>query len=349
MSAGSRGSAPRVVGLRQRLHELAPEHPRQRVHREQEVARALGFDPVRVAVGIAAQRPAGHQRMHVQVASQVLRPGVQHQREGADAAQPARVGGELGERGGRALHQRVVDPARVHRGQRVELVRQREHQVAVRHVEQLGQPRRAPGIARTGLALRAMPIAARVPAPRLGTAAVAAQALAAQCRRAAARRWRARRVPARVLRRVRAQISRPEVPQHLGQRGGHGRLSASRDGRQRRQQRQRLAPGAVGQVRPRQVQVARGGADVAVAEPLLQAVQVHAGFEQVGGIAVAQGVDAAVLGDARGVAGARYQRWAAVTCSGRAGIVRGAEQPLARLAGATSARSSASRSSASGT
>ena len=31
----------------------------------------------------------------------------------ADAAQPARVGGELGERRGHAAHQRVVDPARV--------------------------------------------------------------------------------------------------------------------------------------------------------------------------------------------------------------------------------------------
>ena len=49
------------------------------------------------AASAPAQRPAGHQRVHVQVATQVLRPGVQHQREGADAAEPARVGGELGQ------------------------------------------------------------------------------------------------------------------------------------------------------------------------------------------------------------------------------------------------------------
>ena len=132
----------------------------------------------------------------MQVTAQVLRPGVQHQREGADAAQPARVGGELGERGGRALHQRVVDPARVHTGQRVELVRQREDQVAVRHVEQLGQPRRAPGIAGAALALRAVPVAARVPAPLLGARnrrSAAAGRPAPACGR---RRWRARHAPA---------------------------------------------------------------------------------------------------------------------------------------------------------
>ena len=85
------------------------------------------------------QCAAGHQRMHMEVAAQILRPGVQHQREGADAAEPARVGGELAERRGHALHQRVVHPARMELRQVVELVRQREDQVAVRHRQQLGQ------------------------------------------------------------------------------------------------------------------------------------------------------------------------------------------------------------------
>jgi len=69
------------------------------------------------------------------------------------------------------------------------------------------------------------------------------------------------------------------------------------------------------------VQVARGGADVVVAQPLLQAVQIDAGLQQMGGVAMAQAVDAAVpaLGllhmQRPGLAGAR------------------AEQPLARPAG----------------
>jgi hypothetical protein len=67
--------------------------------------------------------------MPVQVTAQVLHPGVQHQREGADAAQPARIGRELRQRGSGALHQLLVPPARVVGGQRVRLVRQREDPV----------------------------------------------------------------------------------------------------------------------------------------------------------------------------------------------------------------------------
>ena len=124
--------------------------PLQRVHREQEVARTPGFDPRASTL----HRPTRHQRIPMQVTPQFLRPRVQQQREGTDAAEPARVGGEPGQRGRRALHQRVADPAWVHAGQRIHLVRQREHQVAVRHVEQLGQPRGAPGIAVDALAGR---------------------------------------------------------------------------------------------------------------------------------------------------------------------------------------------------
>ena len=56
--------------------------------------------------------------------------------------------------------------------------------------------------------------------------------------------------------------------------------------------------GPVGHARSRQMQVARRGADVAVTQPLLQAVQIEAGLQQVGGIAVAQRVDAPLLGNA---------------------------------------------------
>jgi hypothetical protein len=91
-------------------------------------------------VAALVQAAAGHQRVHVDVAAQVLRPGVQHQREGAGGAQPAGVGGELAQRGRHALHQRAVHPAVIAAGQAVEGVRQREHQVAVRHRQQLRQP-----------------------------------------------------------------------------------------------------------------------------------------------------------------------------------------------------------------
>ena len=162
----------------------------------------------------------------MRVQPQVLRPGVQHQSEAADAAQPARVGGELSERGRRALHQRVVHPARVCAGQRVELVRQREHQVAVRHVEQLAQARGAPGVALAALALRAVAVATRMPVPLLGPAVATAQQLPAQCRRATTDDGAPHARPRRAQR-VCTEVGRAEVAQHLGQRGGHAkRLSA---------------------------------------------------------------------------------------------------------------------------
>ena len=54
-------------------------------------------------------------------------------------------------------------------------------------------------------------------------------------------------------------------------------------------------------VAARQMQIAHGGRDVAVAQQALNGGQVHAGFEQMGGKAVAQRVNAAFTGDAGGV------------------------------------------------
>src|SRR5450756_2331662 len=51
-----------------------------------------------------------------------------------------------------------------------------------------------------------------------------------------------------------------------------------------------------------QVQVAAGGADVAVAQQFLDGEEVDTAFEQVGSEPVAQGVGAAFLGDARALA-----------------------------------------------
>lgn len=196
------------------------------MHREQEALAAGGGDPARRGIFTLAQRPAGHQRVHVDMAAQVLRPGVQHEGEGRRAAQPARVGRELGERGSGLVHERVVDPACMRAGQRVELVRQREDEVAVGNGEQLAQARRTPGVAASALALRAVAVAAGVPAPVLGGAAVAAQPLAAECRGAASDDG-APGARLRAAEQVVAQVPGPEAAQHLGQRGGHGRFGGA--------------------------------------------------------------------------------------------------------------------------
>ena len=165
--------------------------------------------------------------MHMDVATQVLRPGVQHQGESSCGAEPARVRGELAERGRRALHQHAVHPARVELRQGVEDVRQREDQVAVRYRQQLGQLGLAPGVAGVVLALWAMPVATGVEQPLFLPAPVAALQLPAQRRRATSddgspgtRLRRAQRVI--------AQIIRSEAAQHLGQVGAH--YQRSRDG-----------------------------------------------------------------------------------------------------------------------
>ncbi|MEY4908049.1 MAG: hypothetical protein RL260_1767 [Pseudomonadota bacterium] len=196
--------------------------------------------------------------------AQVLRPGVQHQRERPRSPQPARVGRELGERGRRALHQRVVHPARMAGRQRVEFVRQREHQVAVRHLQQLAQPSHPPRLALSALTAWAVPVAARMPAPLLRPAAVTRMPLPTQRRRAATHDG----PPCLGLRRaqrVLAQVLTAEVLQHLGQRRDHPRASVrlgSGGQRQRLQQGQRPAPHPIRHLRSRHPALA-GAAGIA--------------------------------------------------------------------------------------
>ena len=77
------------------------------------------------------------------------------------------------------------------------------------------------------------------------------------------------------------EIARAVATQHLGQAdtATHGR-----SGGQGIEQFERR--GGTGQTVPRQMQVAHGGADVAVPQQALDGVQIHPGFEQVRGEAV---------------------------------------------------------------
>ena len=81
---------------------------------------------------------------------------------------------------------------------------------------------------------------------------------------------------------VGGEVSRAVAAQHLGQpaQWTHGRS----DGHGIEQFERR---GGAGQAVPRQMQVAHGGAEVAMTEQALDGVQVDASFQQVGGEAVA--------------------------------------------------------------
>ena len=85
------------------------------------------------------------------------------------------------------------------------------------------------------------------------------------------------------------KIGRTEGGEHLGQAGrchAGGSVGLKEfEGR-----------GRPSQPRLRQMEVTHGRADMAVAEEALDGVDINAGFEQMGGEGVAQGVDAAVVG-----------------------------------------------------
>ena len=68
-----------------------------------------------------------------------------------------------------------------------------------------------------------------------------------------------------------------------------------------------------------------------VTEPLLQAVQIDTRFEQVGGVGMAQRMDASTLGDAGVRAGCAVPALGGLDVHRPRGVARGAEQPRPRM------------------
>jgi hypothetical protein len=100
--------------------------------------------------------------MDVRMMVQVLAPGVEHGDEPDLGPEVLRVGGDHAQRLGRRPEQDGVDRLLVLERDLGHRRRQREHDVEVRHWQQLGLPGGQPLRARLPLALRAMPVAAGV-------------------------------------------------------------------------------------------------------------------------------------------------------------------------------------------
>jgi len=100
--------------------------------------------------------------MQMWVVHQILAPGVQHGQKTDLGPQVLTVGGDLQERLGRRPKQQAVNHARIVQRQRTELGRQREHDMEVRHVDQLGRAGFEPACAGGCLALWAVAVAARI-------------------------------------------------------------------------------------------------------------------------------------------------------------------------------------------
>ncbi len=92
------------------------------------------------------------------------------------------VGGNGDQRLGRGLEEDGVDRRLVLVGDVGDRRRQREDHVVVLHRQQIGLARIQPPLGRAALALRAVPVAARVVRDLLDPAAVTAQDMATQCR-----------------------------------------------------------------------------------------------------------------------------------------------------------------------
>ena len=112
------------------------------------------------ALPVAGEAAGRDDRVHVRVEAQVARPGVQHERGTEDGVEAAQA--ELEQRVGRSAKERVEDLTRREPREQAQLGRQREDDMEVPDVEQaLGAPV-DPLLLGERLALRTMPVAARV-------------------------------------------------------------------------------------------------------------------------------------------------------------------------------------------
>ena len=164
--------------------------------------------------------------MDVRVQREVLAPGVQHRQHADFGPEVLRVGGHLEEgfRGG--PHQQAVDRAGVVKCDRAEGAGEREHDVEVRCVEQVGGLGLQPSRGGRGLALGAMAVAARVIGDLLVPALRALQDVPTQGRRAAGGQVvEGAALHGRQARTVLLQERVATAPDHLGHfepRSGHG-------------------------------------------------------------------------------------------------------------------------------
>jgi hypothetical protein len=100
--------------------------------------------------------------MDVGMMLQFLVPGVQHAEEADLRAQKSRVACDLQQGFGAGRKQELVDDLLVDERQRRQFVRKREDDVNIPRRQKLSAPRLKPAMARVGLALRTVPVAARV-------------------------------------------------------------------------------------------------------------------------------------------------------------------------------------------
>ena len=169
------------MGGGQLLQEQSPEQPREHADGEEEAGPA-GYP----ALAVERDAAARHDDVHMRMMGERRAPGVEHGGEADAGAEMLGIGGDGDERLGRGLEQDAVDHGLVLVGDVGDRRRQREHDVVVRHRQQLGLALGQPFLRRHGLALGTMPVAAGIVGDVRVGAVLAARDMPAESRRAAA-------------------------------------------------------------------------------------------------------------------------------------------------------------------
>ena len=248
-------------------------------------------------VPAGTERPAGDDGVDMDVAAEVLPPGVQDHGEADLPAEPPGIAAELQEGAGCGLEEQVVDEAGIAGDDGVEVVGQREHHMPVADVEEPGALALDPAGLGKGLALGAVPVAAGGVLDGAG-AAFAARGGEPPERGGAAVHHRPggpelpirdRVFPAVVVEPGAQDVGhlqrRPRGRRRMAgavHRSAAARLRGLRQFQQVQWGRRGPVP-ALGQV-----EILHGGPGRGVAHPPLDVVELDAGLDQVGGIAMAQ-------------------------------------------------------------
>ena len=145
------------MGLLECFEETPPKQAREDPHREEE-ARFAG-DP---ALPVGRQAATGDDPVHMRMMGQRRAPGVQDQGQADARTQMSRVGGDGLQGLGRDLKQQAVEHGLVGVGDVADGCRQGEDDMVVLDRQQVDLARLEPTPCRTALALRAVPVAARV-------------------------------------------------------------------------------------------------------------------------------------------------------------------------------------------
>ena len=168
------------VGRDQLLQEQPPEQARQHPHRQEEAGPAR-----HPALAVERDAAARHDHVDVRMMGQRRTPGVENRCDADAGAEVLGVGGDRGQGLGRGFEQQVVDQSLVLVGDIGDGRRQCEHDVIVRHRQQVGLAVGEPLLRGGALALRAVAVAAGIVGDtRIGAVLAARDMATERCRAA---------------------------------------------------------------------------------------------------------------------------------------------------------------------